>query len=166
MNVAKQIGKFNEELPVLGDWDYLLRLFRAGEIKTLNKKLAYYHHRPNKQSSYGNSVISGLDNHIKYRLEYRNALARKALLSDQGNYGILHLLLSDSNSKNKEQINLMTEQNKLLNLRIDVLQSYIVSMNNVIYEIQNNVTYLKRKAFPIKRFVARIRNLIRKFKNK
>lgn len=191
MNVAKLIGKFNEELPTLGDWDYLLRLFRAGEIKTLNKKLAYYHHRSDKQSSYGNSVISDLDNHLKYKLEYKNALARKALLADQGNYGILHLLLSDNNSKNKEHINLMieqnkllnqridklqnhvvsmnnviAEQNKLLNLRIDMLQNSIVSMNNVIFKIQDNVAYLRKKSFPIKRFSAKIRMLIRKLRNK
>ena len=191
MNVAKQIGKFNEELPTLGDWDYLLRLFRAGEIKTLNKKLAYYHHRSDKQSSYGNSVISDLDNHLKYKLEYKNALARKALLADQGNYGILHLLLSDNNSKNKEHINLMieqnkllnqridklqnhvvsmnnviAEQNKLLNLRIDMLQNSIVSMNNFIFKIQDNIAYLRKKSFPIKRFSVKIRMLIRKLRNK
>jgi len=104
MSVAKKIGDFNSNLPVLGDWDYNLRLFRIGEIKTLNKKLAYYHHRPKVNNSYGNSVISGIDKHLKYQIEYRNSLVRESLLENQGNYGILHTLLVDIEKKNREVI--------------------------------------------------------------
>ena len=99
MSVAKQIGEFNKNLPVLGDWDYILRLFRAGEIKTLNKILAYYYHRPNHSNNYGNSVIAAIDRHQKYHVEFRNSFVRQSILENQGNYSILHILLND-NMKN------------------------------------------------------------------
>lgn len=103
MKVAKLIGGYNENLPVLGDWDYNLRLFRVGEIKTINKKLAYYHHRPNANNVYGNSIIHGVNKHLQYQTEYRNALVRQALLEQQSNYGLLHLLLHDAD-KHKHEI--------------------------------------------------------------
>lgn len=62
--------------------------------------------------------------------------------------------------------NVIAEQNKLLNLRIDMLQNSIVSMNNFIFKIQDNVAYLRKKSFPIKRFSAKIKMLIRKLRNK
>lgn len=148
MKIAKSIGDFNENLPVLGDWDYNLRLFRIGEIKTLNKKLAYYHHRPSANNIYGNSVISGIDKHTKYQIEYRNSLVRELLLNDQGNYGFLHAVLIDNQQTKNE-----------LMMRLDHL-------DQKLNEIQYSVSYLKRKSFPLKRFAGRVRKIIRKVRNK
>ncbi|WP_239326544.1 glycosyltransferase family 2 protein [Snodgrassella gandavensis] len=148
MDVAKQVGEFNKNLPVLGDWDYILRLFRAGEIKTLNKNLAYYYHRPNNNNTYGNSVIAAIDKHQKYHVEFRNSLVRQSILENQGNYGILHILLNDSKEK------------------YDLLSHKINQLDHKIGDIQGHVYYLRRKSFPLKRFAASIRQLIRKWRHK
>ena len=148
MSIAKQIGEFNKNLPVLGDWDYLLRLFRAGEIKTLNKILAYYYHRPNHSNTYGNSVIAGINKHQAYHVEYRNSLVRQSILENQGNYGILHILLNDS----MEKYNLLSEKINYLDWKIS--------------DIQRNVYYIRKKSFPLKRLAAKLRQYIRKWRHK
>lgn len=148
MSVAKQIGEFNKNLPVLGDWDYILRLFRAGEIKTLNKILAYYYHRPNHSNNYGNSVIAAIDKHQKYHVEFRNSLVRQSILENQGNYGILHILLND----NMEKYNLLAQK--------------INKLDHKIGDIQGNVYYLRRKSFPLKRLAAKLQRCIRKWRHK
>ena len=89
-------GPFNADLPVLGDWDYNLRLLLVGDIGTINADLAYYHHRIDHQtgSIYGNSVHSGIDKHKTYLTLYRNSLLRMLLRKEPGFIGLSHLLLS------------------------------------------------------------------------
>jgi len=132
----------------LGDWDYILRLFRAGEIKALNKILAYYYLRPNHNNIYGNSIISAINKHHKYQVEYRNSLVRQSILENQGNYGILHILLND----NMEKYNLLSEKINYLDWKIS--------------DIQGNVYYIRRKSFPLKRLAAKLRQYIRKWRHK
>ncbi|MCO6527083.1 MULTISPECIES: glycosyltransferase family 2 protein [Snodgrassella] len=169
MEAAKLVGKFNENLPVLGDWDYLLRLFRVGEIKTLNKKLAYYHHRPNAKCIYGNSVISGLDKHMKYRIEYRNSLVRKALMENQSNFGVLHVLLNDNKQKNDELLinfQMLQETNRFLMEQMNILQSHLISVTNEIFSIKRSLIYFEKRAFPLKRVARKIKEKIRKLRHK
>lgn len=94
-SVVDQIGLYNEELPVLGDWDYNLRILMLGDIGTINKPLAYYHHRRSSKQSgnYGNSVTSGRNTHLDYQVLYRNSLLRNLLQKEPGFSGLLHLLL-------------------------------------------------------------------------
>lgn len=141
MEIAKEIGEFNEKMPILGNWDYMLRLFRAGEIKTINKNLAFHYHRINNTSE---RVTSNLfDN---YYQEYRDSLVRQSLQENQGNYGILHTILSDSRIRHEQ-----------INQKIGLLEYQLA-------EILDNIWYLKRKSFPLKRFAARVRHLIKKIR--
>lgn len=155
MSAAKFIGKFNENLPVLGDWDYNLRLFRLGEIRTINKKLARYHHRPNANNMYANSVIGGKDKHQQYQVEYRNSLVRKSLIENQANFGLLHLILNEIESRYND-----------LSLKFDHLNHLSNDLNLRIKDIQENVSYIRRKSFPLKKFAAKIRKVIKKWKHK
>ncbi|KES10007.1 putative glycosyltransferase [Snodgrassella alvi SCGC AB-598-O02] len=149
MSVAKQIGGRNENLPVLGDWDYNLRLFRVGEIKTLNKKLAYYHHRINlNNTTYGNSVIADESAHENYQIKYLDILIRSSLIDYQTKCGKLNVLLNELEIKDNE------------------LKNQINNLYNKLNDIQENVNYLRRKSFPLKKLAAKIRVKIRKWKNK
>lgn len=92
------IGPYNASLPVLGDWDYNLRLLLLGDIGAIDTDLAFYHHRIDKQlgSTYGNSVHSGIDKHQLYQTLYRNSLLRPLLQKDPGYIGLLHVLLKSN----------------------------------------------------------------------
>ncbi len=144
MRFAKKIGQFNANLPVLGDWDYNLRLFRCGEILTLNEKLAYYHHRINAKSVYGNSVHAGLDKHKLYAIQYRNALVRKSLQEAQGNYGILHVLLHEHEKTHNQLTGTLHQLIHTVNLQhIELLK--IKKIVNEKITIYNRIRLLIRK---------------------
>ena len=93
MAVVRQIGLYNDTLPVIGDWDYNLRVFAVGDIGTIDQPLAYYHLRPEATGSYGNSVEAGRRLHARYNVLYRNALLRTHLNADPGAGGAVMTLL-------------------------------------------------------------------------
>ena len=109
-SIVDQIGSFNVHMPVLGDWDYNLRILMVGDIGTINKALAYYHQRLPAQDEdvYGNSVTAGRDLHHEYQVRYRNSLIRQLLTTDSGYVGLLHTLLSRMN----EMENRLVENSK------------------------------------------------------
>jgi|GEM_PF-253745 glycosyltransferase involved in cell wall biosynthesis len=74
------IGGFDENLPVLGDWDFNIRFLIKNDIGVLPVPLANYHHRDrvNSASTYSNSVIGGNDRHAQYTSIMRNKYFRLA----------------------------------------------------------------------------------------
>lgn len=94
--IISQIGQYNEKLPVLGDWDYSLRILMIGDIGTINEPLAYYHHRTTNEHSdiYGNSVHSSINKHLDYQVLYRNSMLRILLDKHPEFMGQLHVFLT------------------------------------------------------------------------
>jgi glycosyltransferase involved in cell wall biosynthesis len=98
-SVADKIGNFNSDLPVLGDWEYNIRILLEGDIGVISKKLAYYHHRGAADpGEYGNSVIAGVARHDLYETLYRNSVLRRLLQADPGQVGIAHMVLHQNRS--------------------------------------------------------------------
>lgn len=77
-DIYNKIEGYDENLPVLGDWDFNLRYLLECDIGVLNSELAFYHHRDrgNSNSSYSNSVIGGIDRHAAYNSVVRNKFVR------------------------------------------------------------------------------------------
>lgn len=79
-SVWDALGGFNEDLPVLGDWEFNVRVALNWEIGVLPKKLAFYHRRTNvQQTVYGNSVTGGTNSHTVFDNVLRNQLLRHEL---------------------------------------------------------------------------------------
>ena len=93
MAVVRQIGTYNDQMPVQGDWDFNLRVFAAGDIGTIEQPLAYYHVRRGTTGSYGNTIDAGLALHLRYGVLYRNALLRAHINADPEAAGSLMALL-------------------------------------------------------------------------
>jgi glycosyltransferase involved in cell wall biosynthesis len=75
------VGGFDENLPVLGDWDFNIRFLVNSDIGVLPEPLANYHHRDRTSASgstYSNSVIGGMDRHAQYTSIMRNKYFRLA----------------------------------------------------------------------------------------
>ena len=88
--IYEKAGRYPEDLPVLGDWDFNLRALMLGDIGVLNKPLANYHHRDvGSSGAYGNSVIAGREKHLEFDAKVRNALYRRMASGD----GLGHLAL-------------------------------------------------------------------------
>jgi len=94
--VYDKVGGFDPTLPVLGDWDFNLKLLCQGDIAVLPEALAYYHHRPSvKGSNYGNSVHAGVNKHVVYDAVVRNRIIRAAIAD--GNSTLAMLVSSGRN---------------------------------------------------------------------
>lgn len=83
-NLINLIGYFNEDLPVLNDWDFNLRCAFRYEIGMIPMALVNYHHRvaQNKQANYGNSIIETGNLCLQYETVIRNRWLRTMLNSE------------------------------------------------------------------------------------
>lgn len=165
-SIVDQIGGYNESLPVLGDWDYNLRILTVGDIGTINKELAYYHHRRANvlDANYGNSVTSGINKHLDYQVLYRNSLIRPLLQKDPAFAGVMHIILTRLDVQDKqirEKLNAMhwDINNRTINgdqeLTNDI-RLMAISFNKMIRPIR----WVWRKAMPVRKIIARMRGRI------
>ena len=72
-----EVGGFSQDLPVLGDWDFNLRVLERADIGVIPQALSNYHHRDiGNATIYGNSVVAGNDKHAAYDAIVRNRYIR------------------------------------------------------------------------------------------
>jgi glycosyltransferase involved in cell wall biosynthesis len=102
--VVDLIGAFNADLPVLGDWDYNIRIMMIGDIGKIHLPLAYYHHRPYSAETniYGNTLGPGQTRHDLYRTYYANSMLRNLAQKDPAYLAIIHVLLHRMEENQKE----------------------------------------------------------------
>ncbi|MCZ0756650.1 glycosyltransferase family 2 protein [Anoxybacillus sp. J5B_2022] len=74
------VGMYDENLPVLGDWEFNIRFLMHSNIKVIKSPLAYYHKRMLNQcgDSYSNTNIN---EHIKWDKKIRRKYAEKFMRS-------------------------------------------------------------------------------------
>jgi glycosyltransferase involved in cell wall biosynthesis len=73
----EKLGGYNEDYPVLGDWDFNLRFLIEADIAVIPEALANYHHRDRGDvTTFGNSVIAGRNKHLEYAAVVRNNFVR------------------------------------------------------------------------------------------
>lgn len=73
-----KVGQYNEELPVLGDWEFNIRFLMHYDIIVLPMVLANYHIRDRSHSeSCSNTVICKRNLHLEYKNLIRNSYLRK-----------------------------------------------------------------------------------------
>ena len=82
--VVDAIGPFNADMPVLGDWDYNLRILALGDIGVVPRRLSYRHYR--------GSVASDEE----MRVLYRNGLVRELAREAPASLGMMHVLLDEA----------------------------------------------------------------------
>lgn len=85
--VLDEIGRYREDLPVLGDWEFNLRFLQRYELSVLPRALANYHHRPGTTSGPdANTVIAQVPLHRRHEARVRNDLLRTDL--ERGVFGL------------------------------------------------------------------------------
>ena len=82
----KAVGKYDETLPVVADWEFGVRFLRSYDVDFIDPgfALAYYHHRQTKDNSFASH------SHRKYVTVVANRYLRKEL--DEGNLGIGYIM--------------------------------------------------------------------------
>lgn len=81
---ARDLGLFDESLPVLGDWDFHLRFARQHDIWLHPEYLAFYHLRATATGALGNTVMDGRSKHTLYARLIRNNSMRDGLNTNSG----------------------------------------------------------------------------------
>jgi glycosyltransferase involved in cell wall biosynthesis len=152
-SVANKLGYFNESLPVLGGWDFNIRLMSIGDIGVIPQHLAYYHHRKSAgDSTYGNSVISGLSTHELYNVLYQNSLLRESLRNGISSLGPLSLTLRAVAEMRQKICQDLTE------LRQSLEQTNIAA--SWICEALRPVRWIWHQILPFRRCVVKLRGQI------
>lgn len=91
--VHQQIGLFNEQFSVVGDWDFNLRFLACFEIGVIDQRLANYHWRHRSGGTiYANTVTDARDEHARKTAELRNHHLRADLRA--GHLGLGYLINS------------------------------------------------------------------------
>jgi len=112
--VYDELGGFLEDLPLLTDWDFILRFLMKADIGIVPEYLANYHLRVadvNSEDDYGNTVVAGLSRHVEFESQYRHARYREDLVRKE--IGLGHLLMSG------KQFQLIDEELKRLRIAGD-----------------------------------------------
>jgi len=136
-----RIGDYNEALPVLGDWEFILRVLTVGDLGAIEAPLAYYHHRVAAgQSVYANSVSAGLNIHREMKAALGNQIVRKALEEEPALLGVLWPVLQAV-----EQCRTALEANKTV--QEDILQRLvnIETHMRVVPQLTVPLRWLKRR---------------------
>jgi hypothetical protein len=95
-HVHEELGLYREELPVLGDWDFYMRLLSRFDIQLVPRVLANYHLRPADAGEImGNSVTTGLQSHVAVEANILNALLREDLAEGKIGLGTIANLAYD-----------------------------------------------------------------------
>jgi FkbM family methyltransferase len=76
--IARELGGFDDKLPVLGDWDFNLRFCMDHDIWVHPEALAFYHIRRSATGDLGNTVIAKKSQHELYDRYLRNRSLRNA----------------------------------------------------------------------------------------
>ncbi len=77
-SLHEEVGPYDETLPVLGDWEFYLRVIRHRDIRLLAEPLAFWHKRPaaGQTGAYANSVIGAEGLHHETEAAIRNRYLR------------------------------------------------------------------------------------------
>lgn len=88
----EKVGKFDTTLPVVGDWEFGVRLLLHYDVGFIDPgySLANYHHRSPKPGAEGNTSFSENDNHRYYTNRVMNAYLRKEL--SEGRLGVGYIM--------------------------------------------------------------------------
>lgn len=173
-SVVDYLSGFNEKMPVLGDWDFMLRVIQVGDIGTINAPLAYYYHREPTSISddYGNSILAGRSIHEEYNVKYRNSLLRAFEESHPNAIGGLIALIADQDAREKRLIDRIGHLEWLIKEQIKnpVMAAANLSHSPHSHEIvraaQGINTLLRiprsiwRRMHPLRHLIARLRGRV------
>lgn len=83
-SATEQIGLFDETLPVLGDWEFLIRFLSQFDVGVIPEPLANYHLRPSSTGSSANSITDRSERFELLTKIIRNRYAREQSKSALG----------------------------------------------------------------------------------
>jgi glycosyltransferase involved in cell wall biosynthesis len=90
--ICDAVGGYDERFPVLGDWEFNLKMSMKGDIRVIPELFANYHVRSRVDASswiYANSMVAQRDLHDQQDALIRNELLRKDLADQRFGLGCM-----------------------------------------------------------------------------
>ncbi|MGE4481416.1 glycosyltransferase family 2 protein [Acidocella sp.] len=139
-DVLARIGDYNERLPVLGDWEFILRVLAVGDIGAIPEPLAFYHHRlAADEDVYANSVSAGLHIHREMKAGIGNHIIREALAAQPVLLGVLWPVLQALDEASGER----RRQTEGLEHKLDALAAEMARQLDMMQGMTRRLTVLE-----------------------
>lgn len=148
-DVHQTTGEYDESLPVLGDWDFLLKFLSTYEAGFIDgPPLAFWHQRRADGGDHGNSVIAGRDDHTRWDVLIRDRFLRKDLAAHEG-LGYL-LFLSEVLDRDRK-----SAQN-----RGDHLAGALHDTRSAVTEVHSAVTEVRSAVSEVRELQSNLANAV------
>lgn len=150
-SLLKSAGFFNASLPVLGDWEYNLRVMMQGDIGYLKETLAFYHHRkPGLNSCYSNTVTDHTHKHDLYNILLHNQWLRDTLQHAPHLLGLMQVMQQQQSSPNTHHLEGLLHH---INHRLDKIEL----TSSWLHKMLRPVHKLWLLALPARHLIAKLR---------
>ena len=123
--VFKKIGYYDENMKVVGDWDFNIRFIQRYNIGFINKPLAYYHQRTDTEGQIANSIVADNTEHWQAINYVLNKYMRADLDSGKIGMGLITNLSHNFSSLMQRQDNLT--------------QAHINNLTNIIKNLEHQL---------------------------
>lgn len=138
-SVFKDIGYYDEQMPVSADWEFTIRFLLKYDIDFIDHKpaLANYHHRPAVKGINGNSVFEQRHLHDYYVNQIRNKYLREDI--KQGKLGVGYIMNSLPYERERESLQTVRLEGHI-NYSLGQLEDKLMQkLNRNLYEILNRM---------------------------
>ncbi|MGR0159214.1 glycosyltransferase family 2 protein [Paenarthrobacter nitroguajacolicus] len=104
-----QVGYYNENLPVVGDWEFHLRVLSHSRVGFLDgEPLAFWSQRPESDGHHSNSIFAKVDEHARF-----DALVRDDYLRSEAAQGGLGTMLYLARALSQQEELMAAQQRRL-----------------------------------------------------
>lgn len=150
-----ELGWYDETLPVVGDWEFNVRVASRHEIELLDEPLAYWCQRPDATGAAANSIFDLQGRHLQHDLKVRAAAIRDDLArgANLGPYLFQAHLAHDLSRQVDHRADRVADQLEALNRRFDALDERLDAVDRQLERLarlvahRSNPLYLARRGF-------------------
>jgi len=154
------VGYYNEELPVVGDWEFHLRVLSHARVGFLDgEPLAFWSQRPASEGNDGNSIFAKAAEHAHFDALVRDNHLREGVA--QGGLGALLYMsrvLADQEELIRSQQRRLDETNDKLDRvleRLDDLNQAAADVKQTVIDRTSVGEFLKKPLLLAKKFTTR-----------
>lgn len=143
-----QVGLFDESLPVLGDWDFMLKALTVAPMGFIDgEPLARWHLRPTSSGSDGNSVDRGTAEHARWDPLIRDRYLRSELAknSDLGTLLFLSGLAEAHHTSMNDHLSLIGSQVEAIRDVLSHITTRLESIESGMGDTHGQVAQVDRK---------------------
>ncbi len=142
-----ELGLFNEALPVVGDWEFNMRVAARHEIAFVDENLAHWSQRPESTGVDGNSMIEGKSLHSFYDSSVRAEAIRADIAGGASTGPYLY-------------------QAHLANEVQDAVYQTSAETHRLLHELSERIVQLENKLAEVERSQQQTRTLVDRVLNK